>query len=185
MTAAAMLVLTMIIRLFLSVILIRAVLHKVRDHKKFQSELAAYQLLPTSLFSFSLLSLATWVLILIEAFTSVLLLDPTRGFAALVAAGLFCLYALAMAINLVRGRIYIDCGCSGVAGVKKTISWSLVTRNLVLATLAMLSSSAFATHPMNALELFIILAGATVSLLLYETIEQAIANAQGYQRWIR
>lgn len=167
-----------IMRLFLSVILIRAALHKIRARKKFQAELQAYQLLP----EFSL-SATTWLLIFTELSCSVLLLDPTRSFPALITAILFCLYALAMAINLLKGRTNIDCGCTGPTGIKKTIAWSLVIRNVILAFLALLCSSVTSVQNTGALELFIIMAGAVVSLLLYEAIEQGISNAQGYQRW--
>jgi hypothetical protein len=40
-------------------------------------------------------------------------------------------YALAMATNLLRGRVDIDCGCT--PGRKQLLSWSLVVRNMILA----------------------------------------------------
>jgi hypothetical protein len=39
-----------------------------------------------------------------------------------------------MAINLVRGRVAIDCGC-GRAGLRQPIGWSRVVRNVALAAL--------------------------------------------------
>jgi hypothetical protein len=53
----------------------------------------------------------------------------------LSAAGLLLLFALAMGINLRRGRRHIDCGCFQNA-LKQTLSWALVMRNVVLALLA-------------------------------------------------
>ncbi len=49
---------------------------------------------------------------------------------ALMGGALLALYALAMAINLARGRRDLDCGC-GI--VRKSISASMVVRNLLLA----------------------------------------------------
>ncbi len=178
MNTATINIVTMIIRLFLSVLLFRAALHKQGNHKTFQAELGAYQLLPESL-----LPLTTFTLIFTEAVTSILLLNNQWQFPTLIAAVLFCVYALAMAVNLLKGRTSIDCGCGGLRAAKKTISWSLVIRNLILAVLALLCTQAAIAEAPGSLAIFIILAGAAVSLLIYEAIEQAIANIQGYRRW--
>jgi hypothetical protein len=174
---------TIIIRLFLSIILIRAALHKIHNRKVFQMELSAYQLLPASL-----LSLSTFVLMVTEAFTAITLLNSAWIIPALISAVLFSIYAIAMAINLLKGRTNIDCGCSGpilssTERAKKNISWLLVFRNLILSSLALFCTTTITIHIASTLELFIIAAGTAVTLLLYETIEQAIINTQGYQRW--
>jgi hypothetical protein len=44
------------------------------------------------------------------------------------------LFALAMGVNLRRGRRHIDCGCFQSA-LRQTLSWTLVARNVVLASL--------------------------------------------------
>jgi hypothetical protein len=44
------------------------------------------------------------------------------------------LFAVAMGINLRRGRRHIDCGCFQSA-LKQTLSWTLVVRNVVMALL--------------------------------------------------
>jgi hypothetical protein len=51
---------------------------------------------------------------------------------------LLVLYAIAMAINLARGRRHIDCGCAGPAA-RRSISGRLVARNVILATLALVA----------------------------------------------
>ena len=53
---------------------------------------------------------------------------------AVPAAALFVVFAAAMAINIVRGRRMIDCGC-GRSQLRQPLSWGLVVRNLVLAAL--------------------------------------------------
>lgn len=52
----------------------------------------------------------------------------------LAATLLLALFVCAMAINLVRGRGHIDCGC-GQSFLRQTLSWTLVARNCVLAVL--------------------------------------------------
>ena len=51
---------------------------------------------------------------------------------AVAAAALLILFAVAMGINIRRGRRHIDCGCFQSA-LKQTLSWILVARNAGLA----------------------------------------------------
>ena len=51
-----------------------------------------------------------------------------------VAGVLLVLFAAAMAVNLLRGRRYIECGCFQSA-MRQTLRWALVIRNCVLALL--------------------------------------------------
>ena len=53
---------------------------------------------------------------------------------AVAALLLLLLFATAIAINLKRGRDYIDCGC-GQTFLKQTLRWTLVWRNAGLAAL--------------------------------------------------
>jgi hypothetical protein len=64
------------------------------------------------------------------------LVPTTRAPAALAAAVLLALFAGAMAINLMRGRRDIDCGCFATV-LRQHLSWPLVLRNLLLAGLAL------------------------------------------------
>ena len=56
------------------------------------------------------------------------------SWSAVSAASLLILFAVAMAINIRRGRRHIDCGCFQSA-LKQTLSWILVARNAALALL--------------------------------------------------
>lgn len=59
--------------------------------------------------------------------------SPLLGRAgALAGGGVLLLFGWAMAVNLRRGRGFIDCGC-GHAELRQPLSWMLVARNLVLA----------------------------------------------------
>jgi hypothetical protein len=66
--------------------------------------------------------------------------------ASIVLLGLF---AAAMAVNLYRGRADIDCGC-GQSFLKQSLSWTLVVRNAVLATLLLPSLAMLDPMPMSA-----------------------------------
>lgn len=72
----------------------------------------------------------------VELFAAIgLLVAPLRVPAALVCAALLLAFALAMAINILRGRTDIDCGCF-VGHSRQRIGWSLVLRNLILLAAA-------------------------------------------------
>ncbi|MGH8629603.1 MAG: MauE/DoxX family redox-associated membrane protein, partial [Burkholderiales bacterium] len=72
-----------------------------------------------------------------------------------LACALLLVYALAMGINLARGRRDIDCGCFKSA-LKQTISGWLIGRNLLLAAAAA--------------ALLLPLAGRTTGVLDYVTV---------------
>jgi hypothetical protein len=79
-----------------------------------------------------------------------LLSAQLRPWPQLVAIALLMLFAAAMAVNIVRGRIHIDCGC-GQAFLAQHLSRPLVARNLVLAALLLPSLLPSAPVPMPAL----------------------------------
>jgi len=71
----------------------------------------------------------------LETILAVLLLSAWfKPWPALAALMLLALFAIAIAINLKRGRTHIDCGC-GQSFLKQTLRWTLVWRNAGLAAL--------------------------------------------------
>jgi drug/metabolite transporter (DMT)-like permease len=62
--------------------------------------------------------------------------DVRRRIGACAAAAQLILFAVAIAINLRRGRTSIDCGCFG-SRLRQGLSVWMVARNLVLALLAL------------------------------------------------
>lgn len=113
-------------------ILLHAVLHKARNYLAFRGILTQYRLLPESL-----VPVAAPLVIAAEATAGLALLAPAavlpRAAAALMAALLLCVYSGAIAVNLLRGRRSIDCGCGGQP---TPLSGWLLTRNALLLGLA-------------------------------------------------
>ena len=109
-----------------------AVAHKLRTFPEFQEAVRAYRLLPERL-----TVPAAFFLIALELLVVLGLLASNPAWTA-AAAALLCLYAMAMLINLGRGRRELDCGCGGPSGRQK-IGFGLVLRNLVLAAMALLT----------------------------------------------
>lgn len=115
----------LVARFVLAVAFGHAVIPKIRDVGRFQRAMANYQLLPRRL-----APLGARLVIIAEclAFVS-LAIGVELAPGALVASALLVGFAVAMSINLLRGRKF-DCGCAGSAS--KPIGWPIVVRDLVL-----------------------------------------------------
>jgi len=113
----------------LAAILLAAAWHKLRNPIGFWQAAAAYRIVPEALTQ----SVARLVPI-VEIATAVCLVAFTSTAIPVIgAAFLWLAYAGAIAINLLRGRTELDCGCGGISADQK-IHWGLVVRNGVLLT---------------------------------------------------
>lgn len=114
-----------------ALLFLAAGIDKLRHHDLLPGVIANYRLLPGAL-----VAPAAWLLPPVElAVAAGLLLGPPAGLGlwpVLAAIGLLLLFAAAMAINIVRGRRHIDCGC-GHAGLRQQLGWGQVLRNIMLA----------------------------------------------------
>ncbi|MGQ2965993.1 MauE/DoxX family redox-associated membrane protein [Methylophilus sp.] len=121
--------------LFLALILAAAAIPKLRSQDEFLGVVANYKLLPGFLVA-PFAKLLPWV----ELGCAIALLVPAlRPVAASVAAGLFMMFAIAIAINVGRGRTHIDCGC-----VRRPTSMSRIGMFHVLRALALSGVSLYA-----------------------------------------
>ncbi|MGV8839764.1 MAG: MauE/DoxX family redox-associated membrane protein [Bauldia sp.] len=116
---------------FTALVFARAAWHKLADFAGFTGFVADYRLLPEAR-----VRAAAAALIAAEVAIPLLLLVPaTQAAGAVLAILLLGLYALAMGINLARGRTQIECGCGGAPTL---LSPALLIRNAVLAGVAAL-----------------------------------------------
>jgi uncharacterized membrane protein YphA (DoxX/SURF4 family) len=127
---AAMAPFALAIRTLVSLVFLTAAYGKLRHGAPFQGVVANYRLLPDAMVAPTAYLIPPAELVL----GATLLLGVAYPWPELSAAGLLLLFALAMGINLRRGRRHIDCGCFQSA-LKQTLSWTLVMRNGVLALL--------------------------------------------------
>jgi len=169
-------ILALALRIFFTTLFARAAWHKLSQRPSFQAELSAYKLLPDSLIRPAVYALAS-----AEIFCILGLLFSNT--AIVVAMTLLLIYAVAMAVNLWRGNRYIDCGCGGWLSPRKTLSWALVLRNLLLALLASICLFLPLPADLSSSNLLFALLIAFTLWLLYETIEQMMSNAQQYVHW--
>jgi hypothetical protein len=121
-------------RTTVGLILLIAGIAKIGDRHQVADMIRNYQLLPSDMTK--LLGLA---LPLVEIAIAVsLLAGVLMPWSALAAISLFLLFSGAVAINLLRGRREIACGCFGTSE-EQHLSWLIVVRNIALAGLAALS----------------------------------------------
>jgi uncharacterized membrane protein YphA (DoxX/SURF4 family) len=118
------------IRVLVSLVFLSAAYGKLRHGIAFQGVVANYRLLPDAMVAPAAYSIPPVELLL----GATLLLGVAFPWPEFGAGALLLLFALAMGINLRRGRRHIDCGCFQSA-LKQTLSWTLVMRNAVLALL--------------------------------------------------
>ena len=118
--------------LMLAMLLGVAAGHKLADRERYLAVLKNYDLMPEPL-----VPLAGAAVVAAEIAAVLLLVLPSvRTLGACLSVALFATYALAIAVNLLRGRTRIDCGCFGF-GRHDRIAWTMVVRNLALVALAL------------------------------------------------
>ena len=146
--------------------------HKLADWRRFRAALGNYRLLSAIRWSRPSPS----AVVALEIAACVLLLLPTlREAGAVLAAGLLALYAIAIGVNLARGRTSIDCGCLGV-GRRAPISRWMVGRNLVLAAVVLLAALPRGARELAALDI-VTIAGALLSLAALYAAQSALTRA--------
>jgi Methylamine utilisation protein MauE len=147
-----------------------AALHKLVDPARFGAAFRAYELVPAPL---------VWVAGLLPvlelAVAAALLPALSRSGAAAAGAALLLLYAAAMAVNLVRGRRDLDCGCGGPSA-RRTIGTWMVWRNLLLAALLAALWLPSAPRPLGAVDALTIGAGTAAAALLYMALDVLLAR---------
>ncbi len=153
-----------------------ALRHKVQSWARFKASFAAYRLVPERL--------VTPVAVVLAGLEGWVVLGCLAGLPAalLTGGGLFFVYGVAMAINLFRGRRFIDCGC----GDEPTpLGAGLLVRNLVLVGLATAAAGGVPDMRSAGLEVLVALLGAGVAYGIYAAIDQLLANRGLHRRlWL-
>lgn len=147
--------------------------HKLRARAEFAETLAGYRVLPARL-----VSPASALVPTLECLIAAGLLIPdARERASLAAAALLAAYAAAIAVNLLRGRRQLDCGCLGPRG-GGVISGALVWRNILVAlALAAAGGLRWSERPVCWLDVGTVLAAVCALALLYSAVSGLLAVA--------
>lgn len=116
-------------------VLAGATWHKLFEPTQFRATIAEYRIMPPAI-----APLAARAIVFAEGLVAAaLLVSPWPGIAGLAAAALLLVYTAAIGVNLVRGRIDLECGCGFEPS---TISLGKVVANLGLVALALAAASA-------------------------------------------
>ena len=112
---------------------------------------------------------------LLELAAAGLLLTPWRMAGALLAGALLALYGTGMALALAQGR-ELDCGCGGEP---LPVSWALVARNAVLASLAGFAAWPAAARALGWQDFLVVAAAVLLATLLYAALNQVLRHQAG------
>lgn len=146
-----------------------AALHKVRDLPLFTEIVRAYRILPGA-------AALAWVVAALEcAVAATLLVPAVRPAGALAGAGLLLLYALAMGVNLARGRRELDCGCGGPSERRPIAPW-MVGRNAALAAALGSIALPWSARPLQPVDFLTVAAGTAVAALLYMSADRLLGR---------
>ena len=162
-------------------LLLLAAVHKLTALQKFRATLAAYEILPGPL-----LALVSIIIPVIEAVLGaawLLAIQPV--IVALASAILLASYTFAIAINLARGRIHIDCGCTmgGSASRDQQLSWGLVGRNSLLIIAALTATVPVTERAIGFVDYVTLVAGLLAIVFLYGAANQLLNNGAAIGTW--
>lgn len=163
----------LVARWLLTFVFALALIHKLRSPAAFAATLQNYRLLPAAI------SLpAAWILIAMESIAVAGLVSGTPA-GCLLAALLLCVYTAAIAINLLRGRRDIDCGCSGPA-MRQTLSVWLVARNVGLIAMATVTFAPVAARSLTWLDGLTVLSALLTFALIYASANRLNVTASRF-----
>ncbi|SFF91494.1 Methylamine utilisation protein MauE [Novosphingobium sp. CF614] len=118
-------------------IFLTAGIEKARHRHVLPGVIANYRILPPALVGPASIGLPP-----LECVVGIMLLSGWTPAPVIAGAALLMVFAAAMAVNLLRGRRAITCGC-GRLDLRQHLRWPSVARNALLAAL-LLASPAFA-----------------------------------------
>ena len=157
--------------LLMSYLFVVSALQKLTDAGYFQQVITDYQVLPAALSP-----LLARVLPLVELGAGIALLIPLSRSAALgTVTLLLAIYSAAIALNILRGRRDIDCGCAG-PGQEQSLSGWLLGRNALLIIMALSAMTATGQFLLPWSGWILALCGTALTALLYHAFNQLVAN---------
>ena len=184
-----------IISVGFALLFIFAAAHKFNNKLQFLGILEAYQILPGTMpgLAVNVIPALELMLGLAWALTALLLVQTTL--LPLMSAMLLFTYAMAIAINLFRGRSYIDCGCgfSSLAGSARSesnsggiqqLSKALVLRNCVLGVVALIAGASPSSRDLGFMDFLSLVTASFTLVLLYGSFNQLLVNRNIIGAWL-
>jgi hypothetical protein len=161
-------------RLTIAAIFALAALHAMREWAVFGGIVEQYHIAPRRL-----ALIAARILPPLELSAAAALAMPaTSGAGAVLGLCLMALFTAAIAVNLARGRVSIDCGCGGASGQK--LSTGLVLRNLVIAFGLVVAWSAPREGAVDGAAAIGVIGASLALIALYFAANQLMTNFQAF-----
>ncbi|MET3107927.1 hypothetical protein AAKU58_002768 [Oxalobacteraceae bacterium GrIS 1.18] len=152
-------------------IMIASAIPKLRDLASFEEVVVEYRILPEGL-----ARLVGRALPWLELLAAVGLVYPmTSLLSAQVLALLVAGFGCAIAVNLLRGRTRIDCGC-GVTEGSTELNWLMLGRNAFLLILLAISAGTGTGRALILMDAWMVVTGSASLIGLYMTADYLLAN---------
>ena len=153
---------------------------KFRELEEFTGIVRNYRLLP----ELAIRPVAYLMPVLETAIAVTLLAGTVHPYPAKGAFVLLAIFALAIGINILRGRRYIDCGCFKTT-LKQRLSWWLVVRNGLLMVMAAVlvvtgGSADMMTRPIAFLDVYTGTMATIVVVMFYVVLSHVLSEAPKY-----
>ncbi len=146
-------------------------IHKVRDLRRFDEIFAAYGLLPLA----ARLRLSRAVPFVEALVAAGLLFDVSRIAAACVGVVLLLVYAVAITVNLLRGRRELACGCGGPDDRRPIAPW-MVWRNVLFALVLFPVMLPWSPRPLGLTDMVTIGFGTATCALVYLCLDRLLGR---------
>lgn len=154
-----------------ALLFVSAAVHKLRNLSRFTEIFTAYKVLPDALSR-----RLAWTIPCVELGVGAALLWPaTRNMAVPAALAVLIAYAAGIGVNLLRGRVDLDCGC-GAARDRRGIAAWMVWRNLILAAALGLTLLPWSTRSLNLTDVLTLVGGLLVGVILYASVDRLLGE---------
>ncbi len=166
----------------LGLMMLLAACHKFSDLAGFKVTLIEYQVVPERL-----ISLAQYLIPIIELLIggAWLLAFYFSGATALATATLLAVYAVAIGVNIKRGRVHFDCGCSfgGSTESEQFLTAGLIVRNIIFIIAALLTLIPVSGRDFGFSDFLVLMAVLLSATLLLGAVNQLLANRSAINTW--
>ena len=167
-----------------------AAAHKFSNREHFRASFEAYEIIPVHLSALVAKIIPPLELLLGIGWLAFGLFAIEFKLVALISAGLLASYALAIGVNIKRGRNYIDCGCSfsnssapKTDGGSQQISLGLFYRNVLLVVMAIVCVIPVSDRSLQLVDFFGLLFSVIALILLYGTFNQILMTRNTISSW--
>lgn len=181
-----------IISLCFALLFLIAAAHKFSNREHFRASFEAYEIIPASLSALVTKIIPPLELLLAFGWLAFGLFAIEFKVVTLVSIALLVSYALAIGVNLKRGRNYIDCGCSfSNSNASKTdsgsqqISSGLFYRNVLLIVMAIICTIPASDRSLQLIDVLGMLFSVIALILLYGTFNQILTTGNTISSWRR